>query len=187
MSITIFINYPLRQLDADIAPFYYGLYYGLGRVVWSIALCYIIFACTNGYGGPINAFLSHPMWQLFSKLSYSVYLVHFSVIMITMATLKAPPYFSEFNLVCKFFYFYCIFFYFTAQTKIETRKYFFYVFIHLQFIAFVGIYALTVFVSIIAHLTIEIPGLKIAELLFHDSTKMHSKDSKDSDVVKKVK
>lgn len=100
MLSAILANYPLCQPESNIAPLYYGLYDGLSRVAWSFALCYIIFACVNGYGGPFNWFLSHPLWQPLSKLSYSIYLLHFPVIMVTLATTEAPAFLSQFNVVC---------------------------------------------------------------------------------------
>lgn len=102
MVIVIFINYPLMQLDSTATPLEYGLYDALSRVAWSIAVCYIIFACVHNHGGFVNRFLSHPLWQPISRLSYSIYLMHLLVIMVTSATLKAPLYFSELNAVSLF-------------------------------------------------------------------------------------
>lgn len=95
MAGVIFANYPLIQLDSKATAIEYGLYDASGRVIWSIALCYIIFACVQNSGGPINWFLSHPLWQPFSRLCYSIYLLHFPVVMVTMASMKTSPYFSE--------------------------------------------------------------------------------------------
>lgn len=101
MAAVILANYPLIQIDSKATSLEYGLYDSLSRVGWAIALCYIIFACVHGYGGPINWFLSHPLWQPLSRLSYSIYVVHFPVIVATMVTIKTSPYFSEFNAVSK--------------------------------------------------------------------------------------
>ncbi|XP_031627930.1 nose resistant to fluoxetine protein 6-like [Contarinia nasturtii] len=95
MAAVIFVNYPLQQLDSEATPLEYGLYDALSRVVWSIALCYVVFACVNNCGGPINWFLGHPLWQPLSRLCYSIYIVHFPVIMVMMASIKTSPYFSE--------------------------------------------------------------------------------------------
>lgn len=96
MMITVlFINYPLVQVDSTVTPVVYGLYDALSRVCWSIALCYIIFACIHNSGGPINWFLSHPLWQPISRLCYATYLVHFPVIVVLMVTTKTSLYFSE--------------------------------------------------------------------------------------------
>lgn len=103
MAMVIFAYHPYAQPNSDTTALEFGLYEALSRVVWSIALCYIIFACAHGYGGPVNWFLSHPLWQPLSRLSYSIYLVHFPVIIATTGSMKTPPYFSELNAVsfCK--------------------------------------------------------------------------------------
>lgn len=95
MAAVIFGNYPLIQLDSTATPITYGLYDALSRILWSIALCYIIFACVHNSGGPVNWFLSHPLWQPFSRICYAVYILHFTVVLIMAATLKTSPYFSE--------------------------------------------------------------------------------------------
>lgn len=98
MGIVICLTYPLDQLDSEFHPIYYGLYDGLSRVCWSIALCYIIFACVHNAGGPVNRFLSHPLWQPLSRLSYSMYLVHLPVTIAMAATMKTPIYFTHLTL-----------------------------------------------------------------------------------------
>lgn len=105
MVIVILANYPLMQLDSKETPLEFGLYDALSRVIWSIAVCYIIFACVHNHGGLINRFLSHPLWHPLSRLSYSIYLIHLIVIIVTSATLKAPNYFSELNAVNNFLLF----------------------------------------------------------------------------------
>lgn len=99
MGIVICLTYPLEQLDSKFQPIHYGLYDGLSRVCWSIALCYIIFACAHNAGGPVNRFLSHPLWQPLSRLCYSIYLVHIPVIIAMAATMKTPFYFTHLSLV----------------------------------------------------------------------------------------
>ena len=103
MSIIIFGSYPFQQLDSKLTPFDFGLFEGLSRVMWATSLCYIIFACAHGYGGPINRFLAHPFWKPISNLSYSIYLLHIPVILLTMATTKSPLYFSELSIVSDVF------------------------------------------------------------------------------------
>lgn len=99
MTIAVFSNYPLQQPNTKHTNLEFALYESLSRVAWSIALCYIIFACINNYGGPVNWFLGHPVWQPLSRLSYAIYIVHISVITVTQTTLKTSPYFSELNAV----------------------------------------------------------------------------------------
>ncbi|CAB05690.3 Nose resistant-to-fluoxetine protein N-terminal domain-containing protein [Caenorhabditis elegans] len=52
-------------------------YYNFSRIAWSIAVSWVIVANHMGWGGPIDAFMSHPMWQPLGRLSYCAYIVHF--------------------------------------------------------------------------------------------------------------
>lgn len=95
MTAAVFVNYPLIQLDNHPSALDQALYESLSRVVWAVALCYIIFACVHKYGGPFNWFLAHPLWQPLSRVCYSIYLIHFPVIVYFHATMKNTPYISE--------------------------------------------------------------------------------------------
>lgn len=95
MATVIFANYPLVQPTKNLPALDHALYESLSRVAWSIALCYIIFACVHNYGGPVNWFLSHPLWQPLSRLCYAIYLIHFPVVMLFQGTIKTSPQFSE--------------------------------------------------------------------------------------------
>lgn len=106
MAVVIFANYPLQQFDEVHTAFEFGLYDALSRVSWSIAICYIIFACVHNYGGFFNWFLAHRFWQPLSRLSYSIYLMHFAAIMMVMGTMKTTNYFDVSNTVSFFFIFF---------------------------------------------------------------------------------
>lgn len=95
MIAVIFTNYPLVQLNSKNIPLEFGLYDALSRIFWSISLCYIIFSCINNSGGPVNSFLSHRLWQPISRLCYSIYLLHFPVILLIHVSMKTTPYFNE--------------------------------------------------------------------------------------------
>ncbi|EGT37269.1 hypothetical protein CAEBREN_13329 [Caenorhabditis brenneri] len=55
-------------------------YYNFSRFLWAIAVSWVIVANHMGWGGPINNFMSHPIWQPLGKLSYCAYIVHFFLI-----------------------------------------------------------------------------------------------------------
>lgn len=59
-----------------------------GRVPWSLSIGYIIFACVNGQADIINRFLSHPLWQPLSRLSFNIYIIHIGLIEIMYANRK---------------------------------------------------------------------------------------------------
>ena len=58
------------------------LYNTFQRMVWALALSWVIFACVKGYGGPINDFLSWSVFAPLARLTYCSYLFHMSVLQI---------------------------------------------------------------------------------------------------------
>ncbi|KAF2891678.1 hypothetical protein ILUMI_14495, partial [Ignelater luminosus] len=66
----------------------------LVRPSWVIAVSWIIFACAVGYGGPINKFLSLPVFQILSKLTYSMYLIHFPIMVVVIGKMATPSVFT---------------------------------------------------------------------------------------------
>lgn len=103
LNAVIFANYPLQQPNYDTTIIQSALYDSMSRVIWSLALCYIIFACVHNYGGPINWFLSLKEWQPVSRLSYAIYLLHSPVLLVTTASLKSPLEFYEASTVNIYF------------------------------------------------------------------------------------
>ncbi|XP_044262890.1 nose resistant to fluoxetine protein 6-like [Tribolium madens] len=59
-----------------------SMYLAFNRSAWAVAVVGVIFLCVAGYGGPIDKFLSWPVFQFLTKLSYSMYLIHFTVIVV---------------------------------------------------------------------------------------------------------
>ncbi len=57
-----------------------GFYELFAKFAWSVPLAWVTIACTKGYGGLINKFLSWGVFQPLAKLSYMAYLLHGSVI-----------------------------------------------------------------------------------------------------------
>nr|CAI5851555.1 unnamed protein product [Callosobruchus analis] len=78
------------------------MYLTFVRPVWALCICWIVLACTCEYGGIINSFLSHPAWQVLGRFSYSIYLVHFNIIMWRTFSLKNGIYFNDINLQYEF-------------------------------------------------------------------------------------
>ncbi|ULT91990.1 hypothetical protein L3Y34_009582 [Caenorhabditis briggsae] len=52
-------------------------YYNFSRIAWSFFVSWVIIANHMGWGGPIDNFMSHTIWQPLGRLSYCVYIVHF--------------------------------------------------------------------------------------------------------------
>nr|XP_054750888.1 nose resistant to fluoxetine protein 6-like [Lytechinus pictus] len=52
------------------------IYLTFGRLAWGIGIAWIIFACLNGYGGPIGVLLDWSFWIPMARLTYCAYLLH---------------------------------------------------------------------------------------------------------------
>ncbi|KAH8278495.1 hypothetical protein KR018_004087, partial [Drosophila ironensis] len=100
---SIFALYPAGKWKAaPISIFAESCYYTLTRLAWPLAICWIIFACMQGYGGLADSFLSHPLWQPLSRLSYSVYIWHMFVQEINIRNYRANIYFSNYQVILHF-------------------------------------------------------------------------------------
>lgn len=75
-----------HQLDVG----WRAAYSALGRPAWAIAIAWLIFACHNGYGGPVNRFLSWTIFIPLSKLTYCAYLLHVFLYYIMLANTSQP-------------------------------------------------------------------------------------------------
>lgn len=76
------------------------LYMCGAEIVWSLAICYIVFACYH-YGGPINCLLSFPLWQPLARLSFISFLIHPTVFQFMDTNMKHGDYLSNYGFVRK--------------------------------------------------------------------------------------
>lgn len=90
----------MQQKEHTASSMESGLYTGFSRFIWSIIVCLVIHACISGYGGPVNSFLSLPMWRPLGRLTYAIYIVHMPIMIISSASAKRPIYFSFRVMVC---------------------------------------------------------------------------------------
>lgn len=97
----IFANYPLQVPTYDDSVLASAFYESFSRVGWACALAWLVFACTQGYGGPINWFLSLEGWQPLARMSYSIYLVHLPLQLVIAARVRTPNYFSDTDTVSR--------------------------------------------------------------------------------------
>lgn len=67
-----------------------ALFIGFVRILWGIAIAWIVFACHSGIGGFVNEFLSCRLWKPVGRIGYSLYLVH-PVLMYNFNASKERP------------------------------------------------------------------------------------------------
>ncbi len=56
------------------------IYNSTSKVGWSLALTALTFLCASGLGGPLGRFLTHPIFQTTSRITFALYLIHVIVI-----------------------------------------------------------------------------------------------------------
>ncbi|XP_017055199.1 O-acyltransferase like protein-like [Drosophila ficusphila] len=79
-----------------------AFYVTLTRIAWPLALCWVVFACMQGYGGPAAGLLSSPLWQPLSKLSYSAYVLHMFIETLNAGIAQTSIYFSDYQVMLRF-------------------------------------------------------------------------------------
>jgi len=58
----------------------YILYVGFSRLAWALAISWVIVACVRQKGGPVNEFLSWSGFVPGARISYAMYLAHWTVV-----------------------------------------------------------------------------------------------------------
>lgn len=86
-------------MDHHATPVESGLFTSGSRVFWSLFLCLVIYACTKGYGGVVNWFLTLKLWKPLTRLSYAIYLIHMPIMLMNVAYTRRPVYFSSRTIV----------------------------------------------------------------------------------------
>lgn len=93
--------YSLATVDHNPSAVHQALYNIFSRLLWALAIAYVVFACIHGYGGPVNRFLSLPFWQPLSRLSYAMYLVSVPLMVVSTGSMKHASFFSGLSLVSR--------------------------------------------------------------------------------------
>ncbi|CAI4222566.1 unnamed protein product [Auanema sp. JU1783] len=70
-----------HYFQGHLIPIYpRAIYSAVSKPLWGLCLAYLTYACYHGYGGIINDFLSLPIFIPVARLSYSIYLLHMSIL-----------------------------------------------------------------------------------------------------------
>lgn len=79
-----------------------AVYEAMSHVVWAVAISWVIFACTQGYGGVINWVLSWRGFLPLSRLSFVVYLIHPVVMVLFIYNKQVLVYMNTFEMAYMF-------------------------------------------------------------------------------------
>lgn len=69
------------------------------RIFWSFGIAWISFACATGYGGIVNNILSFKLFIPFSRLSYSIYMVHLIPIFLRVNSMRYTRAWDDYEFV----------------------------------------------------------------------------------------
>ncbi|EDW83653.2 uncharacterized protein Dwil_GK13563 [Drosophila willistoni] len=94
----LFANYESATMTIIEEAFYLTLI----RIAWPLGLSWIVFACLKGYGGMATGFLSSPLWQPLSKLSYSGYIFHMFMMSLQAGVTRTNTFFGNYQIMCRF-------------------------------------------------------------------------------------
>ncbi|XP_018319862.1 nose resistant to fluoxetine protein 6-like isoform X2 [Agrilus planipennis] len=97
-------NLILAQCDPsyNYERFKTSIWTALHKPAFAFCIFWIVFACENGYGGIINKFLSSSIFQIFSRLAYSMYLIQFIPMLLDLTQIRAPIYFNHYTMTRAF-------------------------------------------------------------------------------------
>ncbi|KAH8343235.1 hypothetical protein KR059_007266 [Drosophila kikkawai] len=98
----LFALFPYAKHQETPSTLEEAFYLTLTRIAWPLGLCWLVFACMQGYGGLANSFLSSPLWQPLSRLSYSAYIFHMFIESLNAGLTRTNTYFSDYQVMLRF-------------------------------------------------------------------------------------
>ncbi|XP_068152669.1 nose resistant to fluoxetine protein 6 [Drosophila tropicalis] len=103
LFVCIFAMYPYGTGKSKTIPILNEAFFvSFSRVAWPVGLSWVVFACMQGYGGLANAFLSSPLWQPLSKLSFCIYMFHLVIQNLNAGRTRVNTYFSDYDMMLRF-------------------------------------------------------------------------------------
>ncbi|CAF2129145.1 unnamed protein product [Rotaria magnacalcarata] len=91
----IFSMYGDSILMPGVSNVSFIAYQTLSRPAWSISISWLIYLCNIKQGGIVNQILSSPIWSPLARLNYAAYLIHNTMILITVFNQSVPVYFQS--------------------------------------------------------------------------------------------
>lgn len=91
--------YDMVHIQSNDALLKSAIYQTFLRILWSLNIAWILFACHYHRAGFINTFLSFRIWQPFSRLSFNIYIIHMNVQVYFAARSQTHFYFNDFFMI----------------------------------------------------------------------------------------
>ncbi|KAH9488217.1 hypothetical protein Btru_064268 [Bulinus truncatus] len=79
-----------------------ALYNAVARSAWGACVCWVIIACSSGYGGPVNTLLSWPPFAALGRLTYMAYLIHPCVMYVYFGNQETLYMLNDTNIVISY-------------------------------------------------------------------------------------
>ena len=98
----LFSTYPDYILAAGLNRTILIVYQTLSRLLWSLAIGWMLLLCKTNQAGIVNTILSWPIWAPFARLNYSCYLIHATIINISIFNQTMPVYFQGILVINNF-------------------------------------------------------------------------------------
>uniref|UniRef100_A0A1B6MIB8 Nose resistant-to-fluoxetine protein N-terminal domain-containing protein n=1 Tax=Graphocephala atropunctata TaxID=36148 RepID=A0A1B6MIB8_9HEMI len=98
-SLSVFYPSHLAQPDAVYDASDGATYAAVSPIAWSVALAWLIVACSSGYGGWLHRALCQYWLVVLSRLSYSIYLTQFIIFFYYVGSLRSSQEFSLFYVI----------------------------------------------------------------------------------------
>ncbi|XP_065079918.1 nose resistant to fluoxetine protein 6-like [Ochlerotatus camptorhynchus] len=95
-------HYVNQLVPGSHAQIFNALYESFKHVLWPAGVASIIFASSNGFGGPVSSVLSMAIWQPLGRLSYCLYLLHLPIQTMLTASTRTVRHFSDLRAVHTF-------------------------------------------------------------------------------------
>ncbi|XP_073995610.1 nose resistant to fluoxetine protein 6-like isoform X2 [Rhodnius prolixus] len=103
MLYAMFGSFHIIQLNSPYSRAESAFYIGFYKLFWTAGLMWIIIACTMGYGGPVNTFLSAKIFGPLGRLTYCIYLTHVAIILYDISSRRMTTYYTDYGQVQAFF------------------------------------------------------------------------------------
>jgi peptidoglycan/LPS O-acetylase OafA/YrhL len=91
--------HPFLQPDYQYDAFASAAYRSLSHVIFALSVVLAVGACITGYGGLLDMLFSWKFYVPISRLTYSIYLIHMTIVQSYVYSKMTPGYISDSNMI----------------------------------------------------------------------------------------